>query len=313
MARVKSQKSQKRRKTFVRFLPIYILMLPGLIYLFINNYMPLPGLVIAFKQYNAGKGIYGSPWVGLKNFEYLFTTSDAFVITRNTILYNVAFIVINTTLAIAVAIVLSELEGKRKKVYQSAILLPNLLSTVIIGYLVFAFFSVENGFINNTILKALGKDPVSWYSEPKYWPFILTFLRIWKGMGYGMVIYLATITGIDPSLYEAAVMDGATKWQQTKHITMPCIKPVLIMMLILDAGKIFYSDFGLFYQATGGIPASLYNVASTFDTYIYKAIQSSAPIGKTAAASFFQSVCCCATILLTNWLVKKVDEDSAII
>ena len=310
---MKSQKSQKRRKTFVRFLPIYILMLPGLIYLFINNYMPLPGLVIAFKQYNAGKGIYGSPWVGLKNFEYLFTTSDAFVITRNTILYNVAFIVINTTLAIAVAIVLSELEGKRKKVYQSAILLPNLLSTVIIGYLVFAFFSVENGFINNTILKALGKDPVSWYSEPKYWPFILTFLRIWKGMGYGMVIYLATITGIDPSLYEAAVMDGATKWQQTKHITMPCIKPVLIMMLILDAGKIFYSDFGLFYQATGGIPASLYNVASTFDTYIYKAIQSSAPIGKTAAASFFQSVCCCATILLTNWLVKKVDEDSAII
>ena len=313
MARVKSQKSQKRRKTFVRFLPIYILMLPGLIYLFINNYMPLPGLVIAFKQYNAGKGIYGSPWVGLKNFEYLFTTSDAFVITRNTILYNVAFIVINTTLAIAVAIILSELEGKRKKVYQSAILLPNLLSTVIIGYLVFAFFSVENGFINNTILKALGKDPVSWYSEPKYWPFILTFLRIWKGMGYGMVIYLATITGLDPSLYEAAVMDGATKWQQTKHITMPCIKPVLIMMLILDAGKIFYSDFGLFYQATGGIPASLYNVASTFDTYIYKAIQSSAPIGKTAAASFFQSVCCCATILLTNWLVKKVDEDSAII
>lgn len=157
MARVKSQKSQKRRKAFVRFLPIYILMLPGLIYLFINNYMPLPGLVIAFKQYNAGKGIYGSPWVGLKNFEYLFTTSDAFVITRNTILYNVAFIVINTTLAIAVAIVLSELEGKRKKVYQSAILLPNLLSTVIIGYLVFAFFSVENGFINNTILKALEK------------------------------------------------------------------------------------------------------------------------------------------------------------
>ena len=132
MARVKSQKSQKRRKTFVRFLPIYILMLPGLIYLFINNYMPLPGLVIAFKQYNAGKGIYGSPWVGLKNFEYLFTTSDAFVITRNTILYNVAFIVINTTLAIAVAIILSELEGKRKKVYQSAILLPNLLSTCLL-------------------------------------------------------------------------------------------------------------------------------------------------------------------------------------
>ena len=304
MARVKSQKSQKRRKTFVRFLPIYILMLPGLIYLFINNYMPLPGLVIAFKQYNAGKGIYGSPWVGLKNFEYLFTTSDAFVITRNTILYNVAFIVINTTLAIAVAIVLSELEGKRKKVYQSAILLPNLLSTVIIGYLVFAFFSVENGFINNTILKALGKDPVSWYSEPKYWPFILTFLRIWKGMGYGMVIYLATITGIDPSLYEAAVMDGATKWQQTKHITMPCIKPVLIMMLILDAGKIFYSDFGLFYQVPMNSGA-LINATNTIDTYVYRGLIELGDISMSSAACVYQSLMGFALVMIANWLTKR--------
>ena len=168
MARVKSQKSQKRRKTFVRFLPIYILMLPGLIYLFINNYMPLPGLADP-STVQCRKRHYGSPWVGLKNFEYLFTTSDAFVITRNTILYNVAFIVINTTLAIAVAIVLSELEGKRKKVYQSAIFFRTSCSTVIIGDLVFAFFSVENGFINNNDSKqALGKDPVSWYSEPKH-------------------------------------------------------------------------------------------------------------------------------------------------
>lgn len=140
-----------------------------------------------------------------------------------------------------------------------------------------------------------------WYQEPKYWPFILTFLRIWKGMGYGMVIYLATITGIDPSLYEAAVMDGATKWQQTKHITMPCIKPVLIMMLILDAGKIFYSDFGLFYQATGGIPASLYNVASTFDTYIYKAIQSSSTNWKDSSG-FILPVC----MLLCNYFAYKL-------
>ena len=311
MARVKSQKSQKRRKTFVRFLPIYILMLPGLIYLFINNYMPLPGLVIAFKQYNAGKGIYGSPWVGLKNFEYLFTTSDAFVITRNTILYNVAFIVINTTLAIAVAIVLSELEGKRKKVYQSAILLPNLLSTVIIGYLVFAFFSVENGFINNTILKALGKDPVSWYSEPKYWPFILTFLRIWKGMGYGMVIYLATITGIDPSLYEAAVMDGATKWQQTKHITMPCIKPVLIMMLILDAGKIFYSDFGLFYQVPMNSGA-LINATNTIDTYVYRGLIELGDISMSSAACVYQSLMGFALVMIANWLTKRYSSENAL-
>ena len=283
MARVKSQKSQKRRKTFVRFLPIYILMLPGLIYLFINNYMPLPGLVIAFKQYNAGKGIYGSPWVGLKNFEYLFTTSDAFVITRNTILYNVAFIVINTTLAIAVAIILSELEGKRKKVYQSAILLPNLLSTVIIGYLVFAFFSVENGFINNTILKALGKDPVSWYSEPKYWPFILVFVSAWKSVGYNCIVYLATLMGFDKSFYESAKIDGATRWQQIKYITLP-----------MNQG-------------------ALYSTTNTIDTYVYRGLLQMGNVSMSAAAGVYQSIVGFILVLGANLLVRKIDRDSALI
>ena len=311
MARVKSQKSQKRRKTFVRFLPIYILMLPGLIYLFINNYMPLPGLVIAFKQYNAGKGIYGSPWVGLKNFEYLFTTSDAFVITRNTILYNVAFIVINTTLAIAVAIILSELEGKRKKVYQSAILLPNLLSTVIIGYLVFAFFSVENGFINNTILKALGKDPVSWYSEPKYWPFILIFVNTWKGVGYGCLIYISTINGIDPSLYEAASLDGATKWQQIKNITLPFLKPTVITLTLMSVGRIFYSDFGLFYQVpmNSGV---LFPTTNVIDTYVYRALIEQGNISMSSAAGVYQSLVGFCVVMLSNWIVRKVDKDQAL-
>ena len=295
MARVKSQKSQKRRKTFVRFLPIYILMLPGLIYLFINNYMPLPGLVIAFKQYNAGKGIYGSPWVGLKNFEYLFTTSDAFVITRNTILYNVAFIVINTTLAIAVAIVLSELEGKRKKVYQSAILLPNLLSTVIIGYLVFAFFSVENGFINNTILKALGKDPVSWYSEPKYWPFIL-----------------ATLMGFDKSFYESAKIDGATRWQQIKYITLPLLRPTIIMLTMMAIGRIFYSDFGLFYQVPMN-QGALYSTTNTIDTYVYRGLLQMGNVSMSAAAGVYQSIVGFILVLGANLLVRKIDRDSALI
>lgn len=228
------------------------------------------------------------------------------MLLRNTIVYNLVFIALGAAVAVGFALMLSNLRNKlASKAYQTMMFFPYFMSWVVISYIVYAVLTPEKGYLNNIIV-ALGGTKIMWYQEPKYWPFILTFLRIWKGMGYGMVIYLATITGIDPSLYEAAVMDGATKWQQTKHITMPCIKPVLIMMLILDAGKIFYSDFGLFYQATGGIPASLYNVASTFDTYIYKAIQSSAPIGKTAAASFFQSVCCCATILLTNWLVKKL-------
>ena len=295
MARVKSQKSQKRRKAFVRFLPIYILMLPGLIYLFINNYMPLPGLVIAFKQYNAGKGIYGSPWVGLKNFEYLFTTSDAFVITRNTILYNVAFIVINTTLAIAVAIILSELEGKRKKVYQSAILLPNLLSTV-----------------NNTILKALGKDPVSWYSEPKYWPFILVFVSAWKSVGYNCIVYLATLMGFDKSFYESAKIDGATRWQQIKYITLPLLRPTIIMLTMMAIGRIFYSDFGLFYQVPMN-QGALYSTTNTIDTYVYRGLLQMGNVSMSAAAGVYQSIVGFILVLGANLLVRKIDRDSALI
>ena len=309
MARVKSQKSQKRRKTFVRFLPIYILMLPGLIYLFINNYMPLPGLVIAFKQYNAGKGIYGSPWVGLKNFEYLFTTNDAFVITRNTILYNVAFIVINTTLAIAVAIVLSELEGKRKKVYQSAILLPNLLSTVSIGYLVFAFFSVENGFVNNTILKALGKDPVSWYSEPKYWPFILTVVNLWKGIGMGSMMYFAALMGIDTSLYEAAEIDGAGRFQKMLHISLPHLVPLICIFTIMNAGTLISGNFDLFYVIPRNT-STLYATTDILNTYVYRSLQeSSYSIGATTG--LIQSVVGMFLVLLSNWIVKKISPDNS--
>ena len=311
MARVKSQKSQKRRKTFVRFLPIYILMLPGLIYLFINNYMPLPGLVIAFKQYNAGKGIYGSPWVGLKNFEYLFTTSDAFVITRNTILYNVAFIVINTTLAIAVAIILSELEGKRKKVYQSAILLPFLMSMVILSYIVYALLSAENGLVNNSILPFFHIDPIQWYQKPKYWPAILMIANCWKGVGYGCLIYIASLIGIDPSFYEAARLDGASKWQEITKITLPSLVPTIITLLLLSIGRIFYSDFGLFYQVpmNSGV---LFPTTNVIDTYVYRALIEQGNISMSSAAGVYQSLVGFCVVMLSNWIVRKVDKDQAL-
>lgn len=313
MARVKSQKSQKRRKAFVRFLPIYILMLPGLIYLFINNYMPLPGLVIAFKQYNAGKGIYGSPWVGLKNFEYLFTTSDAFVITRNTILYNVAFIVINTTLAIAVAIVLSELEGKQEKSLTRAPSFFRTSSPPLSSDISFsAFFSVENGFINNTILKALGKDPVSWYSEPKYWPFILIFVSAWKSVGYNCIVYLATLMGFDKSFYESAKIDGATRWQQIKYITLPLLRPTIIMLTMMAIGRIFYSDFGLFYQVPMN-QGALYSTTNTIDTYVYRGLLQMGNVSMSAAAGVYQSIVGFILVLGANLLVRKIDRDSALI
>lgn len=304
-------KSVKRRSRFIRFLPVYIMMLPGLIYLFINNYMPLPGLVIAFKQYNAKLGIYGSNWIGFKNFEYLFKTSDAWIITRNTIFYNIAFIIINAVMAIAVAIVLSELTGRIKKSYQSAILLPNLISTVIIGYLVFAFFSVENGFINNTVLSLFGKDAISWYSEAKYWPYILIFVNTWKTVGYNCIIYLSTIMGIDRSIYESARIDGASKWKQIQYLTLPLLKPTVIMLTLMAIGRIFYSDFGLFYQVPMN-QGALYATTNTIDTYVYRGLLQVGNISMSAAAGVYQSIIGFALVLGANLLVRRIDKDSAL-
>ena len=226
------------KKRIIRYLPIYLMALPGLIYLFINNYMPLPGLVLAFKKYSAKKGIFGSKFVGLNNFKYLFATKDAFIITRNTILYNVAFIIINTILAVFVAILVAEMTSKWKKVYQCLILLPYMISMVIVSYLVFGFLSSDNGFINNTILRAMGKEPIQWYMEKKYWPFILIFVNAWKVTGYNCIIYISTILGIDRGIYESAAIDGAGKWMQIRKITIPLLKPTIIMMTLLAVGRI---------------------------------------------------------------------------
>lgn len=302
----------KRRAKMKRFIPIYIMMLPGLVYLFINNYMPLPGLVIAFKQYNARHGIFGSKWIGFDNFEYLFKTSDAWVITRNTILYNIAFIIVNTVMAILVAVILSELNGKRKKVYQSVILLPNLISTVIIGYLVFSFFSVQNGFFNNTILPFFGKEPVDWYSETKHWPFIIIFVSAWKSIGYNCIVYLATIMGFDRAYYESAVVDGATRWKQFTFITLPLLKPTIIMLTLMAVGRIFYSDFGLFYQVPMN-QGALYSVTNTIDTYVYRGLLQLGNISMSAAAGLYQSIVGFILVLGANMLVRKVDKDSALI
>lgn len=309
MAAITTKK--KKKVNIKRYLPIYIMALPGLIYLFINNYMPLPGLVLAFKNYNARKGIFGSDWAGLSNFKYLFATQDAFIITRNTICYNVVFIIINTILSIAVAIILSELTCKAKKLYQSAILLPYLVSAVIVSYLVFGFLSTENGFINNTILSALGVDPISWYTEKKYWPYILVFVNAWKGVGYSCIIYLATILGFDRSYYEAAAIDGASKWKQITKITIPMLKPTIIMLTLMAIGRIFYSDFGLFYQVPQN-SGPLLSVTNTIDTYVYRGLLELGDITMSAAAGLYQSVVGFILVLGANLVVRKIDKDSAL-
>ena len=308
----KEKMSPAKRKSLIRrSIPIYLMALPGLIYLFINNYMPMPGIILAFKNYKAKDGIYGSKWAGFKNFKYLFSTQDAFVITRNTICYNLVFIVVNLVAAVAVAIILSELVGKQKKFYQSVILLPYLLSAVIISYLVFAFLSPENGFVNNSILKPLGKEGISWYQEKKYWPFILVFVNLWKGIGYNCIIYLSTIIGFDRGLYEAASIDGATKWQQITKITLPLLRPTIIMLTMMAVGRIFYSDFGLFYQVPQNSGA-LYSVTNTIDTYVYRGLLELGDITMSAAAGVYQSLVGFILVLSANLAVRKFDPDSAL-
>ena len=198
------------------------------------------------------------------------------------------------------------------KVYQTMMFFPYFMSWVVASYFLDAFLNQDNGLINS-ILRNAGKEPIQWYMSAGVWPFILIFMYLWKSTGYNMVIYLSSISGIDTTLYEAAVMDGANKRQQVWHITLPCLKSVIIMMFILNVGKVFYSDFGLFFQLSQGASGSIFKTTATIDTYVYNALQSSTPIGMTSAATFFQSVACCITILLANAIVKKIDEDSAII
>ena len=273
--------------------------------------MPLPGLVLAFKKYNAKKGIFGSKNVGFKNFKYLFATKDAFVITRNTILYNVVFIIVNTVLAVFVAILLAEMTSKLKKIYQITILLPFMISMVIVSYLVFGFLSNDNGFLNNTILKALGKEPVQWYMQKQYWPFILVFVNAWKVIGYNCIIYLSTILGIDRSIYESASIDGSGKWTQIAKITIPLLKPTIIMMTLLAVGRIFYSDFGLFYQVPQN-QGALFSVTNTIDTYVYRGLLELGDMSMASAAGLYQSVVGFICILTANLIVRKLDSESAL-
>lgn len=299
-------------KKIRRYIPLYLMFLPGALYMLINNYIPMGGLVVAFKQYNVRKGIYDSPWCGFKNFEFLFATPDAWVITRNTILYNVVFIIINMVIGILFAIFICDTINKRlQKLYQSAILFPFLMSAVIIGYIVYAFLSQSSGIVNNSILPALGIDPINWYSEPKYWIFILLFTNTWKSIGYGCLIFVSGINGIDPSYYEAAQLDGATKWQQIKTITLPSLYPIIITLSLLSIGRIFYSDFGLFYQVPRN-SGMLYSTTNVIDTYVYRGLMQQANVGMSAAAGFYQSVVGFILVLSANLFVRKISKENAL-
>jgi len=312
----KGRKSKGKKFTRDDF-ELTILAIPTIIWYVLFAYLPMFGVIIAFKNYRLtpGKGFIQSlllsDWIGFKNFKFLFATRDAFIMIKNTLLYNSVFIILGVIIPVTLAIMMSQLYNQKlAKGFQTAILLPHFLSWVVIGYFIFSFLSYDKGLINKMMI-SFGKEPLQWYVEPKYWPFILVLVNLWKNIGYGMVVYLASISGIDSTYYEAAVIDGATKWQQITKITVPLIKPIVVIMFILAVGRIFNSDFGLFYivpRNTG----QLLEATTTIDTYVYKALMSLGNIGMSSAAAFFQSVFGCITIITANTITKKIDEENAL-
>ncbi len=310
----KARVGKKKGRDIGRFLPLYLMLVPGAVYLIINNYLPMAGLVIAFKKIDYSLGIFQSPWVGLDNFKYLFSNNDALNAIRNTILYNLAFIFLGNLLAITVAIALDLASNKVLKNFSQVVfLIPFLLSTVIVSYIVFAFLSPSNGFVNNSILPVFGiEKAIKWYNEARYWPFILTLVFLWMSFGYSSIIYYSSVISIDKSYYEAAVMDGASAWQQIVYITLPILKPTIITLVLLAVGRICYSDFGLFYlipQHSG----LLYSTTQTIDTFVYRALLELNDVGRSAAAGFLQSLVGFVFVFGANWLVKRLDRDSALL
>lgn len=313
----------ERRKTMKDFLKDlnrnkvwFIMVLPGTIWLLLFAYLPMFGQVLAFKDFRIHPdgffaSIINSEWVGWENFKYLFSTNDAWIITRNTILYNLVFIVLGLVAAVTTAILLNELMNKKlSKVYQTGMLFPHFISWVIGSYFVFTFLSADSGLLNN-ILGWFSIDPVSWYNEPKYWPYILVFMSLWKGVGYGSIVYLASIVGIEKTYYEAAMIDGASKWSQIKHITLPMLKPLMIILTIMNVGRIFNSDFGLFYQVPRD-SGTLYSVTNVIDTFVFRGLMTLGDIGMSTAAGLYQSVVGLILVLITNYIVRKLDEESAL-
>ncbi len=308
----KKSPMSKLIRNFKKYKALLLLMLPGFIVILINNYFPMFGVIMAFKRLDYSKGLFKSPFVGLENFKFLFSTSDAFRITRNTLAFNLVFIVFGIIIAVIIAVALNEIKNRlASKIYQTIIILPYFMSFVVIGFIVFAFLNPEYGFVNKTVLKAFGMKEILWYAEPKYWTIIIPLVNLWVYSGMNSVIYLASITAIDSEIYEAAYVDGASKWQQIKSITLPLLFPVIIVLTLLNLGNIFKGNFNLFFQVPMDSPA-LYEVTDVIDTYVYRALQKVGDISMSSAAGLYQSLVGFITVYVTNMIVKKIDPEKSL-
>ena len=302
----------KQESSFTRALRknrvLLMMLIPAFLYFFIFSYLPMSGAIVAFKSYNFREGIFGSPWVGFSNFEYFFKSGQAWIVTRNTILYNVGFIVVNTVLQMGLAIFISEIGGKYfKKVTQTAMFLPCFISWVVVGMIAYNFLNVAYGTVN-TILNKLGMESINFYGTKWVWPIIITAFCAWKNVGYGTVLYLAAIMGIDQEIYEAAQIDGANIFQRIFKVTIPCLVPTLIILTLLSIGNIFRGDFQMFYQLVGN-NGPLFPITDVIDTFTFRSLIQSGEVGMSAAAGLYQSIFCFITIIITNKIVKSYDKD----
>ena len=284
---------------------------PAVLYIVLFSYVPMVGALMAFKDYNYADGIFHSPWCGLQNFKFFFRSGQALKITLNTLGYNLLFIAVGTILQVTVAILLSELKGARfKKTAQSMMFLPYFISWVIVSVIAYNLLSYDSGMINS-VLGRWGMEKISFYEDASFWPAILVFFSVWKGIGYGSVMYLAAIMGIDTSMYEAAEIDGANVFQRIVRITLPCLMPTLITLFLLALGGIFRGNFDMFYNliGTNGI---LYNATDVIDTFTFRALISSNDFGMASASGLYQSVFCFLTVVTVNKLVKKYNDSYAL-
>jgi putative aldouronate transport system permease protein len=291
---------------------VYLLMAaPALLLLIVFNYLPLIGTVVAFKNYKFSQGIFGSEWVGLKNFSYLFGSDTALRITFNTITLNAIFIITGIAASLIIALLLNEVRAKvLARFYQSAVFMPYFISWVIAGLFMFALLNANNGMIDNFLAK-LGQEPISFYNSPQYWPFILSVTNLWKSAGYWSIIYLAGMLAINNEYYEAAMIDGASRWKQIKSITLPLLMPIISINLLLSIGRIFYADFGLFFYVTRN-SSLLYQTTDVIDTYVFRALRSSGDFGMSSAAGLYQSIVGFILIVTANWLIKRIDPEKGI-
>lgn len=290
---------------------LFAMIAPAVIIVLVFSYLPMSGLVLAFKDYRYNLGIFGSKWNGFENFKFLFASGTGWLITKNTILYNLVNLITSQSLAIIIAIILSEMKARKyKKLTQSVIFFPYFISWVIVGTFVYNIFNYETGLMNS-LLTGFGMDRVNVYAMPWVWPIIICAFNAWKWCGYNSVVYIAAISGVDGECYEAAEIDGANIFQRIKHITLPAIRPTIITMLLLNVGRILRGDFEMFYQIVGN-NGQLFNATDVIDTYVFRSLTTSSNMGMTAAATLYQSVLCFIIIMTVNGVIRKIDADNSL-